>query len=577
MDARRGHPQREQSRSRATGSGLRRRDASQLTLGDYEVLADVESTPQVTTHLAFHRDRPRPTDAKDLVLLEHYHLQLVDADTSWDDFRTEFNRLQRLTHPNIVRLLACGGAEGSPYQVYEHLRGASLQGVIELLDQHDRMLPIATATTLCIDVLQGLHAAHEARDESGQSLGLVHRDLRPSNVWLDDGGTARVRGFSAVRHQRELTTSRVEGTKGYLAPELVNSPKSVDRRADLWSVAVMLWELLAGQRLFAGKTDAATLASLLADPIPPLERVNPDVPAVLSQAVARALSRSRELRPQTCEDFADTLEDALEEADLEPNRQELARLAEAAAAPLELTPPRSSGRHDVPSESGLTTRQPREEPLSSKTRLSAPPPPTSSPASVTKPFELTRMRSEPPAPLPRPSEPPKPRPSSPAPAASAAAADPTPSSDSVAPPAAPAPSVAPPATSIAPPAPTSNRLPLILGAALLATLGVLVGLLLGRGEPTSTDQTGTADTLASPKAANTAQQQATEPKPTPSGDDDTVSVDELPVVPQYQRRSAPSRPANSRPAKGSSAADPAAPASEPKAPAKAPDIANPYK
>ncbi len=128
-----------------------------------------------------------------------------------------------------------------------------------------------------LDTLAGLHAAHELRDDKGQLVELVHRDVSPQNVLVGVDGIARITDFGVARATSRLTSTRVGQLKGklaYMAPEQANG-EGIDRRADVFSAAVLIWETLAAKRLFKAENEAATLKRVISEPIPDLARVAP--------------------------------------------------------------------------------------------------------------------------------------------------------------------------------------------------------------------------------------------------------------------------------------------------------------
>jgi serine/threonine-protein kinase len=163
-----------------------------------------------------------------------------------------------------------------------------------------------------IDVLSGLDAAHELTDNAGMLLGVVHRDCSPQNILVGLDGCSRLTDFGIARASQRLATTRDGAMKGkiaYMAPEQTQG-EDVDRRADLFSIGVVVWECLAQRRLFKRKADAAALRALLNDDIPLLSDIVSDIAPELVVCVARSLDRVPERRFQTAVAMADALEEA---------------------------------------------------------------------------------------------------------------------------------------------------------------------------------------------------------------------------------------------------------------------------
>ena len=163
-----------------------------------------------------------------------------------------------------------------------------------------------------------MHAAHEHRDEHDEPIELVHRDVSPQNILVGADGVTRLTDFGVARASSRLSATRVGQLKGkiaYMSPEQASGEGEVDRRADVFSAGVVLWEVLAGRRLFKAENEAATLSRVISEPIPELGELVPELPKSIVAACARALERDPEARFSTCAEFAEALETAAAEAD----------------------------------------------------------------------------------------------------------------------------------------------------------------------------------------------------------------------------------------------------------------------
>jgi serine/threonine-protein kinase len=188
-------------------------------------------------------------------------------------------------------------------------------------------LPPEISIRVVIDMLAGLHAAHELRDEMGQPTELVHRDVSPQNILVGTDGIARITDFGVARASTRLSATRVGQLKGkiaYMAPEQAMGKSDIDRRADVFAAGIVLWEVLAGKRLFKAENEAGTLSRVLSDTIVDPTDLNPSIDAEVAQVCMKALERDRDKRFATCAQFADALERAATAASKVASSRELA-------------------------------------------------------------------------------------------------------------------------------------------------------------------------------------------------------------------------------------------------------------
>src|SRR3569623_1708429 len=215
----------------------------------------------------------------------------------------------RLRHPNLIAVLDAGVHDGYDYLVLEYIHGTSLRGLMQTDAPHVvREVPIATALAIAVDIARGLDAAHELRDESGAPLGLVHRDISPGNVLLALDGSVKVADFGIAKETRVSTLSgSMHGTVAYMAPEQCRG-HAFDRRADLWAVGVILYELAPHQRLFWADNDVASLHRVLSGQIPRPRKLVPALPSGLEDIIMTAVAQDPAGRFATARELADALE-----------------------------------------------------------------------------------------------------------------------------------------------------------------------------------------------------------------------------------------------------------------------------
>jgi serine/threonine-protein kinase len=228
-------------------------------------------------------------------------------------FLDEASIASLIQHPNVCRVLDFATFDGLQVLVLEYLPGETLRAIRDrVLDPDyyfDPQWHACMMARIIADAAEGLHAAHELRDRTGHTLGVVHRDVCPANVMVTWDGSVKVMDFGLARSaaQRHHTrTGLVKGKYAYIQPEVLRGRKA-DRRSDVWSLGVVLWELLTGERLFDGNTDGATLHAVANAAIPLPSTVNPALPPGLDAIVERALSRDPSDRFPTAREFGRAL------------------------------------------------------------------------------------------------------------------------------------------------------------------------------------------------------------------------------------------------------------------------------
>jgi len=225
------------------------------------------------------------------VALKFLPSHLTQVEEIKQRFRREAQSVAKLNHPNIVTIHDVSEYNGRPYFVMEHVEGQSLHHFA-----HDEPLPIDSVIDYAIQICQGIGEAHRA--------GIVHRDIKAANIVVDSSGRARLLdfGLAAVAGDDKLTrTGSTLGTVSYMSPEQV-SGREIDRRSDLFSLGIVLYELIAGRTPFRRDNEGATLRAIMQDTPEPLTRYKADVPDRLQHIVEKLLEKDRELRYQTAED-----------------------------------------------------------------------------------------------------------------------------------------------------------------------------------------------------------------------------------------------------------------------------------
>jgi eukaryotic-like serine/threonine-protein kinase len=228
-------------------------------------------------------------------------------------FADEARISARIRHPNVCSVLDYDARSSEPYLVMEVLAGQSLKNVCRAIERLGDGLPAhrraALVARVIADACEGLHASHELRDEDGRPLSVVHRDVSLDNLFLTYDGVAKLIDFGVVRAERRqhrTQTGLLKGKFAYIAPELLRGAPP-DRRADVWGIGVVLWELLTLHRLFRRDQDLDTLDAVSKLEIRPPSALCPELPPELDQIVLRALSRDPEKRYATARELSHAL------------------------------------------------------------------------------------------------------------------------------------------------------------------------------------------------------------------------------------------------------------------------------
>jgi hypothetical protein len=268
------------------------------TLNDrYRIDARIGAGGMSTVYLAFDQTLERPVAVKML------HREISHDPSALERFRRESRTVAQLSHRHIVMVIDAGEDDGHPYIVFEHVRGETLKERIKRLGR----LPIAEAVAYAIEIGRALEAAHEQR--------LVHRDVKPQNVLIDEEGNAKVTDFGIARSLeldvRQLTAAgRVVGTTDYVSPEQALG-REVTGQSDVYSLGVVLYEMLTGEVPFKGETSVSVAMKHVNETLPDLQRRRPEISAALAAVVERATAKDLSNRYQSAAAMVRDLEQVL--------------------------------------------------------------------------------------------------------------------------------------------------------------------------------------------------------------------------------------------------------------------------
>lgn len=222
-------------------------------------------------------------------------------------FRREAEITFALDHPNIVRVKGFDRVGHQLVLVLEYLEGVDLRALLSKLFDEKRTMPVVVAIEVIRRVLRGLQYAHSKRDKFGKSLGIIHRDLSPSNIFFTFDGEIKILDFgiskATEKSVHNLTPKgELRGKIAYLAPEQLKDGE-IDLRADVFSVGILLWELLATQPLFPRESVSKTFEAILGGHYTSVGSFRQDIPMEVDEILRKALRVNREERFQTAGDF----------------------------------------------------------------------------------------------------------------------------------------------------------------------------------------------------------------------------------------------------------------------------------
>ena len=277
--------------------------------GSYELLVEIASGGMATVYLA------RKAEGRDapLIAVKRPHRHLASDKAFLTMLVDEARLASSVQHDNVVKVRELGFDSGEPFIVMDYVEGASLADVRKELSDVGRALDPRFAVRIALDALAGLQAAHVLHDDKGKPLGIVHRDVSPHNVLIGCDGSARLTDFGIAKAADRVQTTRTHEVKGklaYLAPERIDKRRICTVQSDVFSMAVVLWECIAGRRLFRGDEAIETLQEVISAPIPSLRRIGAPIPQALDDTILRGLSRDLDTRYKTAAEFADALQRA---------------------------------------------------------------------------------------------------------------------------------------------------------------------------------------------------------------------------------------------------------------------------
>jgi serine/threonine protein kinase len=230
--------------------------------GRYALCGEIASGGMATVHLA--RQVGAAGFAR-IVAIKRLHARYARDPEFVAMFLDEARIVARIRHPNVVQTIDVVAEDGELFLVMEYIHGESLLRLTQMSNRAGRGLPVPVAAAIMVGALHGLQEAHDARGETGEPLGIVHRDVSPHNILVGTDGAARVLDFGVAKASQRIQTTlegQLKGKLSYMAPEQITS-RPMDRRTDVYAASVVMWEALTGTKLFQGDSEGAVLNQIL--------------------------------------------------------------------------------------------------------------------------------------------------------------------------------------------------------------------------------------------------------------------------------------------------------------------------
>jgi len=282
-------------------------------LGGYYIRRRLATGGMADVYLA------RPIGGDQTVVLKRLRASRADCEEHVQMLIDEAALLERMDHPNVVRAFDTTRVASEHFFTMEWVKGASLLRIWNASVRRSEKLSLAFAVGVIREAANGLQHAHERKGTDGQSLGVVHRDISPSNLVVDLDGGVRVIDFGVAHasHRLAKTGGRyIKGKRAYMSPQQALG-KKLDRRTDVFALGIVLYEITAGRRLFFGDSDYAILDKIVNGRVLAPSKFVPGYPPALEAVVMRALARDPDERFASAAELAEALEEVARELDLD--------------------------------------------------------------------------------------------------------------------------------------------------------------------------------------------------------------------------------------------------------------------
>ncbi|MGE0545935.1 MAG: protein kinase [Kofleriaceae bacterium] len=273
--------------------------------GSYQLIAKLATGGMAEIFLA----RPSGQTTKDVLVLKRILPHLAEDEHFVNMFRDEADLASQLVHKNVCHVHAFGEVANTWFIAMEYLHGVPLSRMMTRLSKLGKMLDLRVVAGIICQACEGLHAAHNARGPDGHLLNVVHRDVSPPNIMVCSDGVVKLLDFGIAKARganSRTRTGTVKGKNAYMSPEQILG-KPLDRRSDVFALAIVMYELLAIKRLFHRDSDFLTFKAITEEPIPDIRERRPDIPPGMRAALIQAMARDPNGRFDTAQAFANAL------------------------------------------------------------------------------------------------------------------------------------------------------------------------------------------------------------------------------------------------------------------------------
>jgi serine/threonine-protein kinase len=283
------------------------------SIGRYEVIDRLATGGMAEVFICTERQM---AGLERLVVVKRILPHFAMHDSFVEMFLAEARYVARINHPNVVQIFELGEDSGAPYLSMEYVAGVSLRDLLIAAIELGRPLPVGVAVSLAAQACAGAHAAHDLKDGDGRPLGLVHRDISPHNLMVTGDGHVKLLDFGIAKATEapgfvdNTRTGALKGKVHYMAPEQCRQ-EPLDRRADVFALGIVAWELLASERLFKRDSELEAMQAIVGGDRRDLRSIRKDVPTTLLAALEKALAVKREARFPTAEAFKRALLDSV--------------------------------------------------------------------------------------------------------------------------------------------------------------------------------------------------------------------------------------------------------------------------